>query len=180
MSMEEWKEFFKIKRSVLFLLALAIVSSTLYVIYLEHTKQLSKEMLQYYVMQKEMPFEMRHFLAVFVVYFKRCLLVWFLGLFAILTPLSLLMVFVYIFSYGFSITSLYVCFGLEGLWMGMLTFGVQCVVMVSYLLHLEDCILKKKHLFGEITQKSYLLFILMGIGIAFITALVESLIVILL
>lgn len=180
MSIEEWKEFFKTKKSVLFLLALAIVSSTLYVIYLEYTKQLSKEMLQHYLMQKEISFGMKHFVAVFIVYLKRCLLVWFLGLFTILTPICFLLVFVYIFSYGFSIASFYVCFGLQGIWMGGLIFGIQCVVIVSYLLYLENRILKKKQVFGEIGQKSYLFFGLMGVGAALMTALMESLIIVLL
>ena len=179
MSMQEWKEFFKIKRSVLFLLALAIVSSTLYVIYLENTKQLSSEMLQHYLMKKEIVFEMKHFTTVFVVYLKRCLLVWFLGVFTILTPLCFLLVFVYTFSYGFSIASFYVCFGLKGMWMAGLTFGIQCVVMVSYLLYLQDCILKKKQVFGEVGQKSYLFLGLMGVGAALMTAFIESLAVVL-
>lgn len=177
MSGDEWKEFFKTKKSVLFLLALAIVSSTLYVIYLEHTKQLSKEMLQHYLMQKEMQFEVRHFVSVFGVYFKRCLIVWFLGVFTLLTPLCFMLVFMYIFSYGFAIASLYVCFGFQGLWMGVLTFGIQCVIMASYLLHLEDCILKKNQVFGEMARKSYPIFILIGAGAAIITTLVEGLMI---
>ena len=175
MGSKEWKEFFKVRKSVLFLLALAIVSSTLYVIYLDYTKQLSKEILEHYLIQEEMKFEMRHFITASVIYFKRCTLVWALGLFTVLTPLCLMLVFIYIFSYGFSIASLYVCFGLQGMWMGMLTFGIQGIIMLSYLLYLEDCILKKNQVFGERVQKSYPTFILKGMGIALIAALVESL-----
>jgi len=177
MSREEWKEFFKTKKSVLVLLALAIVSSTLYVIYLERTRQLSKEMIEHYLIQKEVQFEAKHFITVFGVYFKRCMLVWVMGLFVFLSPLCLVLVFVYVFSYGFSIASLYVCFGFRGMWMGVITFGIQCMVMVSYLLHVEDFILKKSRVFEEMVPKSYLTYILIGSGAAFMTTLAEVLII---
>ena len=175
-SLQEWKEFFKTKKSVLFLFALAIVSSTLYVIYLKHTEQLSTGTLQQYLMHSETKFEMRHFISVFGVYFKRCMLVWIMGLFVFMTPLCFGLVFLYIFSYGFSIASLYICFGMKGILMGLLTFGVQCILMVSYLLHLEACILKKNQVFGEMERKIYPTFILLGAGVALAATLGESLI----
>ncbi len=178
MSREEWKAFFKTRKSVLLLLVLAIVSSTLYVIYLERTQQLSKEIIKQYLVQKETQFEVKYFITVFGIYFKRCMLVWLMGLFTFLIPLCFVLVFLYIFSYGFSIASFYVCFGFQGIWMGMLIFGVQCVIMVSYLLHLEDYILKKNQVFKEMATKSYLSFLFIGIGVVLITALVESLIVV--
>lgn len=175
-SMQEWKEFFKTKKSVLFLLALAIVSSTLYVIYLKHTEQLSTGTLQQYLMKSEAEFETRYLIRVFVVYFKRCMLVWIMGLFVLMTPLCFALVFLYVFSYSFSIASLYVCFGMKGIVTGMLTFGIQCVLMVSYLLHLEACILKKNQVFGEVERKNYPTFILLGAGIALAATLGESLV----
>lgn len=176
MGMEQWKDFFKTKKSVLLLFVFTIVSSTLYVVYLKHMGQLSREILEQYVMRKEMPFEIKHFLGVFIGYLKKCLLVWFLGGFTFLIPLSFLVAFVYIFSYGFSIAVLYIYFGLQGMWMSVLTFGLQGILMVSYLLCLENRILKKVQIFTDITQKSYMLFGLMGIGVAFLMTLVEGLI----
>lgn len=177
MNREEWKTFFKAKKSVLLLLVLAIVSSTLYVVYLERTNQLPKEMLEYYLVHKGAKFETKYFITVFGTYFKRCMFVWLMGLFTFLTPVCLMLVFLYVFSYGFSIASLYICFGFRGLLTGGLVFGIQCMIMVSYLLHLEDCILKKNRIVEEIIPQNYLSFILIGAGVALITTLVEGLIV---
>lgn len=176
-SMEEWKEFFKTKKSVLLLLALAIVSSTLYVIYLKHSEQLSPGTLQQYLGQSEEKFEIQYLISVFGVYFKRCMLVWVMGLFVLMTPLCLVLVFLYTFSYGFSIASLYVCFGVKGILTGIVTFGIQCVLMVSYLLHLEACILKKNQVFEEMARKNYPTFILIGAGVALVATLGESLVI---
>lgn len=175
MSMEQWKEFFKMKKSVLFLFVLTIVSSTLYVIYLEQMGQLSKEMLQHYVVQKEIPFEMSYFLAVFMGYLKKFLLVWFLGWFSFSVPLSFLMIYIYIFSYGFSITSLYIGFGLQGIGISILSFGVAGMMVISYMLYLADYLVKKKQSFEEITQQSYLFLGLIGVGIVWMVSLVECL-----
>ena len=177
MSMEQCKEFFEMKKSVLLLFVLTIVSSTLYVVYLKYTGQFSKEMLDQYVMQKELLFEMRYFLGVFIGYLKKCLLIWILGGFSFLVPLSFIVAFIYVFSYGFSIASLYVCFGLQGLCMGGVTFGIQCMLIVSYLLCLEDCMLKRKEMFSDVTQNSYLLLGLIEVLVAVLATLVECLMI---
>lgn len=175
MSMGQWNECFKIKKSVLFLFVLTIVSSTLYVVYLEQMGQLSKEMLQQYVIQKGMPFETKYFLGVFIGYLKKCILVWFLGWFSFFAPLSFVMAFIYIFSYGFSITSLYIGFGLEGVGISLLTFGIQGILMVSYLLYLEDHILKRIQVFKQAEETSYIKAGVIGIGVAFLITIIEVL-----
>ena len=175
MSIEEWKEFFKSKKSVLLLFVLTIVGSTLYVVYLKKTGQLSKQMLEHYVIQEEMSFEMKHLLWVFMGYLKKCLLVWFLGGVNFLIPLSFLLAFLYTFSYGFSITALYVSFGLQGIEISIFTFALQGILMISYLTFLESHILKRLQIFKEGGQKNYMLFGVVGLGVAFLMTLVEIL-----
>lgn len=146
---EEWKAFFRSKRSVLFLLFLAIVSSTLYVVYLQRTGELPNGYLTSYLTKEAIPFEIRDFIIVFFRYFKRYLLIWLFGCFNFLVPVSLVLAYIYIFSYGFSMTWLYIMLGMNGMWTGVITFGLQGLIMITFILYLIEAILNKSHVFGE-------------------------------
>lgn len=171
-----WKNFFESKRSVLLLLLIAIVSSTLYVVYLERTQQLPYDYLNNYLKNQDKRWEIQYFITVFFKYFKKCLWIWLLGVFTFMIPISIALVYVYIFSYGFSIAWLYVAYGLQGLRTGWLLFGGQGVLMSVCLLCLVSDILQTKHVFGQKEGLKYFVYILRAGAVCGVVTLLEMIV----
>lgn len=168
----EWKVFLSSKKSVLFLLFLAIISSVLYVIYLEHMNQLPNEYLEKYLDRVDLSWSLDSFLAIFFAYFKRYLLVWLFGLVTFMIPIGIVLTYIYIFSYGFSVSWLYVALGIKGMAQAGLVFGTQGIIMTGCLLFLLDRILRKIRVFEEETLAKYSFLLLIGcIGCVVITSL---------
>ncbi len=169
---EGWKVFFGSKKSVLLLLVLAMISSVLYVIYLEQTNQLPNEYLEKYLERVDLRWSLDSFLVIFFTYFKRYLLVWLFGLVPAMIPISILLTYIYIFSYGFSMSWLYITLGIKGMAQASLLFGIQGVMMIGCLLFLVDRILSKVHIFEEEALSKYSFLLLIGcIGCGVVTSL---------
>lgn len=175
-SQEEWKSFLKLQKDVLILFLFAMVSSSIYAIYLLRNNQLPSGYLAEYLFDGTGDFNIKHVLLVFLMYFKRCMLVWIMGIFSFMVPFALCLVYLYIFAYGFSITWLLVSFGIRGIGVGIMNFGIQGILMIGFLLYLSSAILEKNKVFDEGIRVSYPIYLLLGVVISLIVSIVECLI----
>lgn len=153
-----WKIIFKGRKSVLLLCALAMISSTLYAIYLKQHHQLDMTYVNSYVVESvagSKILDVKYLVVVYMSYIKRYLIIWLLGLVSFLTPLAMLGIFVNNFAYGFSIAAMYLSYGKEGLWMCAHLFVIQGVLFMVLLLKLAEGINDKNQMLGMEGSKSY-------------------------
>jgi len=159
-----WKEILGSKKSVFLLLVLAIVSSTLYAIYLNQHQQMDLAYLEEYLKGSDqyIALDLQSISQVFMTYFKRYLIVWLVGGVAFLAPIAIGISFMELFAYGFSMTSLYLQYGIKGIYIAGSLFILQGVVFCVLLLEIVEIILKRKHFFGTERTKSYGGYLLKG------------------
>lgn len=174
-SQQDWKTFFKLQKGILLLFIFAMVSSSLYAIYLLKNNQLPNQYLSEYLAAGSSTWSTRHWLFVFIMYFKRCLIVWFMGLFTVMVPFGLCLVYIYIFSYGFSITWLLVNFGVNGIGRSIASFGIQGILMIGFLLCLSSVMVEKNKVFSEQIRASYPFYLILGLGVCIVIATAECL-----
>ena len=159
-----WKDFFKERGSVLLLFALAIVSSTLYAIYLKQNQRLELGYLEQYLHDSSvsMKLDIKCGIQIFIGYYKKYLIVWMLGLVSFLTPIVVVGTFLEVFAYGFSIATLYLGYGKEGVLIASCLFVLQGVIINVLLLELLNGILKKNQIFNVHVPKNYGLYLIEG------------------
>ena len=157
--------FFREHRSVLLLLFVAIVSSTLYAIYVKEHQGDNVQLVLEGILKSDTSLEAKSYqiLEVFVNYFKRYMIVWLLGVSGILLPVGIGVTFLNLFAYGFSMTTFYVFYGLEGIQTVFLNFGLQGVLFCTLLLKLSEYFLQAKQ---KNTMKLKNEFIVLIYGIA--------------
>lgn len=175
-SQEDWRTFFKLEIGVLILFVFAMISSTLYAIYLLKNNQLPNQYLSEYLEVTADTWSMHHWLFVFMTYFKRCALVWLMGLFTFMVPFGLALVFIYIFSYGFSITWVVVNFGIYGVGKSIVSFGIQGILMAAFLLCLSSAMIEKNKVFNEEIRMSYPMYLILGAMVCLVVSIAECLI----
>lgn len=170
-----WKIFLKGKKSVLLLFALAVVSSTLYAIYLEKNGQLHLEYVESYLGESNLKngSDLESLLAIWGSYFKKYLLVWLLGSVVFLSPIVVAYVFMNGFAYGFSMASMYLVYGKEGVFMAGHLFVVQGLLFMVLLLKLTERIFKKNELFYSADEQGYLSYLLGGVFGCVVISLIE-------
>ncbi|MBE6021724.1 MAG: hypothetical protein E7231_00665 [Cellulosilyticum sp.] len=170
-----WKEILESKKSVLLLLVLAIVSSTLYAIYLKQHQQMDLTYLEQYLKESDLyiALDLKSISQVFISYFKRYVIVWLMGGIVFLAPAAIGISFMELFAYGFSMTSLYLEYGIKGVWMAGGLFLLQGTVFCVLLLEIVEVILKRKQFFSTEITKSYGVYLLKGVSGCVLVVLLE-------
>lgn len=168
----EWKEFFKIRKGVLLLYAVAIIAGTLYAVYLKKNGGIDVGYVQEYLVdsrgQKEMVLE--EGIITYIFYFKKYAIVWLLGLISFLLPLVIILAGVNIFEYGFVLTSIYLTFGRSGFIIASRLFVFQGILLMIMLLELVRFVIKRNHIFIAGNMKNYITYLISGaIGCGVIT-----------
>lgn len=159
-----WKDFFSSKKSVLLLLLVAIVSSTLYAIYLKQKHCLDVSYIgQYWGASGSWDgLDVEKGMQVYWIYLKKYLIVWLFGTVSFLWPMVIGITFFDIFAYGFSVTALYLNYGKSGILIAGKLFMIQGIILTVLLLELLDYIIKKNQVFHSITIRSYMLYLVLG------------------
>lgn len=117
---------------VIIIFILAIISSTFYALYLNGTgNNIFFVVNQYFEMEHKGSITPAGFGGVILSYCKRIGFIWLLGSFALTLPLSLLVLFIMIFTYGFTTTCFILLYGLKGAIAAFLLYGIQAILMVS-------------------------------------------------
>lgn len=158
-------DFIKTKKSVLLLLGLAIVSSTLYAISLKQGHKMNLDYLEQYIKESQLHnhLDLKTACFIFGAYFKKYGLVWILGAIHFLWPLAIGLAFFHIFTYGFSVTAVYLSFGGQGILMSFGLFMIQGIILAVLLLDLSEGIMRKNNLFENDIQPSYYQYLLKGL-----------------
>lgn len=113
------------------LLIVAILTSTWYAFWVEKTNIQTFQALYTWFTQEYTSVNFISFSYVVTKYLKKLLLVWLLGWFGPTIPLSWILLFGVIFSYGFTTTSLVLLLGSKGILVGMFSYGIQSVLLLS-------------------------------------------------
>lgn len=169
----KWREFVRDKKSVLLLFAFAMVSSTLYAIYLKKTGDLNSAYIENYLQDTDgvMERDFMSYVRIFCNYYSRYLIAWGMGMVTFFSPLALCFIFGELFSYGFSLTMMYLNYGWNGLFLVAHLFMVQGVLFLVQLLVLGDWIIKKAQMYQDIKKQQYgMLLIYGGVGCGVIAA----------
>lgn len=70
------------------------------------------------------------FWAGFIAYVKQLLLIWIFSFFSITRPLAYGTLFLLIFSYGFTVASFILLYGVKGILIGFIMFGIQASLLM--------------------------------------------------
>lgn len=137
------------------ILLCAMITSSIYALYLEQNNIQSFQVLYNWMIQKnskDITLE-----CIFMSYSKRLLLLWGLGWIG--GVLSIGVLFCMMFAYGFTNASLIMIFGLKGAGFAFLCYGIQAIIILEFgmiLIQKSQKLLKEK---GRENQKEYLLLI---------------------
>lgn len=168
-------DFIKTKKSVLLLLGTAIVSSTLYAISLQQGHNLNLSYVEQYVKESHLHnhLDLKTAVWIFIAYFKKYAFIWLAGILPFLWPIAIGLAFCDIFSYGFSVSAVYLSFGGKGILMGLSLFIIQGIILTFLLLDLTESILKKNNIFNFLDEHVYAPYyyylVKGGLGCLFIT-----------
>ena len=127
-------DIYKSSVAVMMIFISSIICSSLYAVYLFRTNSLPQVEIAQYLTNRGMNF--RNFMPIFLMYAKRCLIIWVCGFAGFLVPLSFVFSFIYMFSYGFSITLLIITYGSYGLKLCATSFLAQGIVMIAVFIYL--------------------------------------------
>lgn len=176
---EKWRQFIRDKKSVLLLFGLAMVSSALYAIYLKKTGGLNAKYIESYLQDTNGMSQKDFFayLRIFISYYSKYLITWGIGVMTFLSPLAICLIFAELFTYGFSLTMMYLCYGWNGLFLATHLFVIQGILFTVQLLILGDWIMKKSRLYQEVKKEKYGLLVLYGGVGCSVIAMVEYLLV---
>lgn len=116
---------------VRFLLILAILSSVWYAFWVEKRNTETFQVLYTWFTQEYLNMTLMSFSYLVTKYLKKLLLIWILGWFSVTIPLSCIILFGIVFSYGFTTTVLILLWGSKGMVLGMFSYGVQAILLLS-------------------------------------------------
>lgn len=155
------------------LLLVAILTSVWYTFWVEQRNLQTFEALYTWFTQDYISVNLMSFSYILTKYLKKLGLIWLLGWFAPTIPLSWILLFSIVFSYGFTTTSLLLLFGMKGILAGFLAYGIQAILLIS----IGFEILKKSIELGEQgninAKKRYTQLLIPLIGGAVIMALLD-------
>ena len=113
------------------ILVLAVFTSVWYTFWVEGKNTQTFEVLYTWLTQDYMSMNLISFGYIVIKYLKKVFLIWLFGWLGLTIPLSWILVFSMIFSYGFTTTALILLFGGKGVIIGMLSYGMQAILAVS-------------------------------------------------
>lgn len=113
------------------ILIIAIVTSICYAFWVEKSNTQTFEVLYTWYTQDYTSVSFMGFSYTVTKYLKKLLLIWLLGWFSITIPLSWILLFSVAFSYGFTTTALILLLGGRGIVIGMFSYGIQAIVLLS-------------------------------------------------
>ncbi len=113
------------------ILVLAVFASVWYAFWIEGKNTQTFEVLYTWLTQDYMSMNLMSFGYIVIKYLKKVFLIWLFGWFGLTAPLSWVLLFSMIFSYGFTTTALILLFGGRGIMIGMFSYGVQAILAVS-------------------------------------------------
>lgn len=129
---------------VIVLFILGIISGSMYAIYIKDKDSAVFLMLNNYMsLDTAGTFEMKKFLNSLYGYAKQLLVIWLFGLFYFTLPLSMMALFIMIFSYAFTTTCILLVYGLKGLVAALFIYGIQAILMITVGMYLEIASLRK-------------------------------------
>lgn len=131
-----WQVFFKEWAKEGLLLLVVIGGGSLCATYMIKNGNLSLEMVSDYFGYKPEKVAIYDLLFCFWQYLKKLLLIFTIGLVSWMSPLSMGLIIVYIFAYGFSITAFLAGVGIEGHGVLLVGLMLQSIIMIMYLLAL--------------------------------------------
>lgn len=116
---------------------LALISSAVYAIYLKQNEhEIFYRIHSYFLYAYTVPLSAVLCFNLFTKYLKRVAIVYILSCFLLTYPLAIICVFTIIFSYGFTISSFILLYGLKGIIVSVALYGIQGILISNLLLKL--------------------------------------------
>lgn len=109
---------------------LGIISGSVYSIYVRDNSMLFFTINQYITLDYEASSKWEVMKDSFLVYSKNLVIIWAGGVFNLTLAISCIVFFVVCFSYGFTTTCFILIYGLKGIWISILAFGIQAIIII--------------------------------------------------
>ncbi len=113
------------------LLILTILASIWYAFWVEERNIQTFEVLYTWFTQDYISVNLMSFSYIITKYLKKLSLIWLFGWFGLTIPLSWVLLFGMIFSYGFTTTALILLLGSRGMIIGMFSYGIQAILLLT-------------------------------------------------
>lgn len=125
---------------------LAVICGSIYALYIKDKDSAVFLMLNNYILlDMKQTFKMDKFINGFYDYFKQLLAIWLFGFFNFTLPISIIVLFIMVFSYAFTTTCTILVYGLKGLAVAFFTYGIQAIIMLTIGMYLVIASLRKKN-----------------------------------
>lgn len=109
---------------------LGIISGSIYSIAVRDNSMLFFTINQYITLDYEAASKWEVMKDSFFVYGKNLMLIWVGGLVSLTLAISCIVFFIVCFSYGFTTTCFVLIYGMKGIWISMLAFGIQAIMVI--------------------------------------------------
>lgn len=109
---------------------LGIVSGSIYSVCVRDNSMLFFTINQYITLDYEASSKWEVMKDSFLVYGKNLIIIWAGGLFNVTLAISCIVFFIICFSYGFTTTCFVLIYGLKGICISILAFGVQAIIII--------------------------------------------------
>ncbi|WP_069997445.1 hypothetical protein [Cellulosilyticum sp. I15G10I2] len=141
------KDYFTNDVIVVALFILAIISGSVYALYIKDRDSSVFLMLNNYILlDAKTSFQIEKVLSSIYGYFKQLIVIWLFGLFAFTLPLSLGAFFIMVFSYAFTTTCIILIYGIKGLMVAVFAYGLQAIIMLAIAMYLGISSIRKSSL----------------------------------
>ncbi|MDF2612697.1 MAG: hypothetical protein K0S71_483 [Clostridia bacterium] len=126
---------------------LAVISGCIYALYIkDRDSSVFLVLNSYMALNIKQSFEMQKFISGIYDYFKQLLVIWLFGFFYFTLPVSMVVLFIIIFSYAFTTTCAILIYGVKGLVIAFIAYGIQAIIMIAIGMYLVIAGLRQKNI----------------------------------
>lgn len=130
---------------VVALFVLAIITGSLYALYIKDKDTAVFLVLNNYILsENKETLVSQKFITGLLGYAKQLLLIWTFGLFRFSVPLSMAVLYGMVFSYAFTTSCMVLIYGIKGLGVAVIVYGLQALIMITIGLYLAIMSIRRK------------------------------------